>query len=245
MMIYVFGDLRQLRSFELARMLETPSSAKQKDLPRPPASIQPVAVQAPLTGPPLLRHHSPSFAPSPKATRPLPPKLRLTTPPPAHTIMHVHTSRSSSSHAHMQSVSSASTSYSVKPPAKPLSVPFPYPEDEESSGDDLEYSSDEDDGYDTEADSDTSHISRDGAATSETSPTVDDRRVPKRRRRRRREPRIHISDAIYDEEPAPEGPAMGDALDSPRRSSIWGDDSGAVAVGATFIYPFQWEDIEA
>ena len=101
-MIYVFGDLRQLRSFELARMLETPSSAKQKDLPRPPASIQPVAVQAPLTGPPLLRHHSPSFAPSPKATRPLPPKLRLTTPPPAHTIMHVHTSRSSSSHAHMQ-----------------------------------------------------------------------------------------------------------------------------------------------
>ena len=255
MMIYVFGDLRQLRSFELARILEPGApSEKGKEQAKPNMSSVPNAgpqphaiIQAPLTGPPPLRHYSPSFAPAhgniDPHSRPGPPKLRLTTPPPAHTAPHVHTShRLPATHQHMQSVSSASTSYSVKAPHKSLSVPFSFPEDDDSSFTDSAYESDEDYGSETDAGSDDSHTSGSHEGTSVESAADGDRR---RRRRRRREPRIHISDAIFDEDPSPEGPAMGDYADRAGRSSIWGEDGDGISMGATFIYPFQWDDMEA
>ena len=243
-MIYVFGDLRQLRSFELARFkdpADQPAKLKAKTPAVPKPSYQPaVPVQPPLTGPPILRRESPSFSPSrtefaPCAPRSPPPKLRLTTPPPVHHVAHVQSSSQSMSHGHMQSVSSASTSYSLKAPYQPVTIPFPHPEDDyESSVTDAGYDVDDDCGSDTEAESEASHVSMTHEGTTADTATDEDE-DPHPRPRRRREPRIHISDAIYDDDPCLEGPATGDLSD---RS----DDVNSM--GATFIYPFQWETLD-
>ncbi|RDX53338.1 hypothetical protein OH76DRAFT_1212756 [Lentinus brumalis] len=206
MMIYVFGDLRQLRSFELARVPGTdhttqPSPSRKKTLK-------------------LFAQSSAEHA-----TR-----LHIATPTPAHTATHVHTSaRGQSSHAQMQSMSSASTSYSVsfQHPSyfNPHRTAYDAEDDCTVSGSD--YESEYDSGTDSDASSDESHVS--GSR--------------RRRRKRRREPEIHISDAIYDEDPSPEGPAMGEG--DRRRSSTWGGSSDEdVGMGATFIHPFRWDDTD-
>ena len=122
MMIYVFGDLRQLRSFELARVPDsgTSASSTKTEKDKKPAHIVKLpsshhaqehsadskgsSIQ-PLTGPPppLFRHsvfsesatppHSPTTdAPVSPLSRPPPPKLRVVAPPTAHTYTHIHTS---------------------------------------------------------------------------------------------------------------------------------------------------------
>ncbi|KAI0754959.1 hypothetical protein C8Q80DRAFT_1266490 [Daedaleopsis nitida] len=278
MMIYVFGDLRQLRSFELARVPDTdppvssPSQTKQG--PRATSFVlftNPFSIKSshaatadgiqPLTAPPPplvqqardspLVPRRPLDSQPPTASRPLPPRLRLEPPAPAHTYSHIHTSaRAHPSHTHMPSMSSTSTSYSVTfqhtgcPP--PLRTPHDVEDDYTVSGSD--YESD----YDSDSDSDASSSSSHSCDTHEGTTTDaglnhDHKCAPQRRRRRRqrrgaREPEIHISDAIYDEDPSPEGPAMG-YDERARRSSVWGESTEEdVGMGATFIHPFRWDE---
>ncbi|KAI0761948.1 hypothetical protein BD413DRAFT_495446 [Trametes elegans] len=139
MMIYVFGDLRQLRSFEMARFPEVVSD-KAKDEPRPKLNIRmftklehqthlsgrsPAAAQLtteiPTESPESIPASEKSVvAQSPndsRISRPSPPKLYIPSPPPpVHTHAPLHTSsRTYPSLARAQSFSSDSTSYSRRP----------------------------------------------------------------------------------------------------------------------------------
>ncbi|KAI8978676.1 hypothetical protein BD414DRAFT_421796 [Trametes punicea] len=277
MMIYVFGDLRQLRSFELARFPE-PDSAKAKSkeglamhkqtirvLPKDqdmgdsdPTGLAPQPI---LGAPPasVLNSHSLVASQSPvetsqaQASRPPPPKLHIVPPQPAH----IHTPLHSSSLvypslARAQSLSSGSTSYSRRCGKRSSRRPcFAALSDQESdSEDDLystsgsEYESDFSAGFETDASSDASHMSVTDEGVDmpgrKASNAAQNRR--KARRRRRREPEIHISDAFYDENPCPEGPATADPQERSGRNSVWGESSEEdVPAGATFIHPFQWD----
>lgn len=284
MMIYVFGDLRQLRSFELARVPDTdqpmPASFKLKHqvqssrspfrlfAKRPSTELSAEAKVGgirPLTGPPPpLMHQSPSgdstIAPhSPvddsrsARSRPVPPRLQLDKPAPVHHYAHIQTSsRAYASHSQMQSTSTASTSYSVRfqnsESYPPYRMSFDLEDDRTVSG--SEYESD----YDTESDSDASSDGSHSTSTHEDAPAGAElsspprctRRRRRRRRRREREPEIHISDAIFDEDPSPEGPAMG-VQEPRRRSSVWGESSDedvGMGMGATFIHAFRWDDAD-
>lgn len=278
MMIYVFGDLRQLRSFEFARLPDIdqpmPSSSVKREARRKTAfrlfakrnslnnAEAEVGGQRPLTGPPPpLMQQSPSgdSTPAPRpplndsrsgTSRPTPPKLCLESPPPVHHYTHIHTAtHGRSHHAQMQSMSSASTSYSLKfqgtacvPPHR---MPFGAEEDCTVSGSDYESDYDSDSDGDASC-SEASHESgahEEVATDAELTSNPQYARRQRRRRRREREPEIHISDAIYDEEPSPEGPAMGNS--ETRRSSVWGESSEEdVGMGATFIHPFHWDEAD-
>lgn len=266
MMIYVFGDLRQLRSFELARVPGTdhttqPSPSRKKTLKlfaqssaehatrlaRIHSLISPPLMQQSPSGGSTVAPQSPSDASYSMPPRLTPPRLHIATPTPAHTATHVHTSaRGQSSHAQMQSMSSASTSYSVsfQHPSyfNPHRTAYDAEDDCTVSGSD--YESEYDSGTDSDASSDESHVSgtHEGTAT-DAGLTARHEGSRRRRRKRRREPEIHISDAIYDEDPSPEGPAMGEG--DRRRSSTWGGSSDEdVGMGATFIHPFRWDDTD-
>lgn len=141
MMIYVFGDLRQLRSFELARFPDPePSKAKPEggkpklnirilsklEHPRDRSDSLTASPQA-LTGPPPPLAHTaashggpvPALPPSDgqqsRAPRQSPPKLHIVPPQPAHTRTPVRTSYCAYPDlARMQSISSASISHSIQ-----------------------------------------------------------------------------------------------------------------------------------
>ncbi|EJF63413.1 hypothetical protein BD309DRAFT_1030729 [Dichomitus squalens] len=275
MMIYVFGDLRQLRSFELARVSETEgpgssSSAKEKKLihvgklssshpaPEYGADSKGSSIR-PLTGPPppLFRQSVFSDSATPPRSpatdvsvsplsRPAPPKLRVVAPPPAHTFTHVQTSsRAEASQTKMSPIAFASTSHSPKADISREHLgtnEFLCHLESDYSDSDSEYESDCETGSEADASSEASHDAR-AAATDATAASNNGKR-PRARRRRRREPEIHISDAIFDEEPCPEGPATADAQER-RRSSVWGESSDEdVGSGATFIHPFRWDQLE-
>ena len=107
---------------------------------------------------------------------------------------------------------------------------------------DSDYESDYDSGSEADASSEASHDSP--TVATDATAASDNGKRPRARRRRRREPEIHISDAIFDEEPSPEGPATADAQER-RRSSVWGESSDEdVGTGATFIHAFQWDQLE-
>ena len=270
MMIYVFGDLRQLRSFELARLpvieSSNSSSSKTEKEKKPvlklfsthPASgdgpnntgdsIQPFTSPSPFlrqsvsgdsaTSPP----NSPtSFASISPLSRPPPPKLRLDPPPPAHMFTHIQTSsRADPTYSSMSSMPSGSQrdklKYLLRTSASGCNV------DDDASGSDSDYDSDYETGSETDASSQASHDSRDSAEDARTTTTGQEKRL-RAHRRRRREPEIHISDAIFDEDPSPEGPATADPQER-RRSSVWGGSSEEdVGTGATFIHPFQWDQL--
>ncbi|KAI0670797.1 hypothetical protein C8Q78DRAFT_1138400 [Trametes maxima] len=149
MMIYVFGDLRQLRSFELARFPE-PALVKEKgdDLKhKRKLSIKVFTKQSsphghdiiisspqPVVGPfppPLLNDasrdctaQSPSDAQHSRLPRPSLPKLHIVPPQSAHVHTPVHTSsRTCPPLPHVQSVSSVSTFRSGKSGKRNLREP--------------------------------------------------------------------------------------------------------------------------
>ncbi|KAI0720510.1 hypothetical protein C8T65DRAFT_705746 [Cerioporus squamosus] len=270
MMIYVFGDLRQLRSFELARVPGTDQTTQSSgtEMARRRTTLKLFARSSSaeratrlgrihsLIGPPLMQHsqsgdttvvpHSPSDASYSMPPRLTPPRLHIVPPTPAHTATHIHTSaRAQSSHAQMQSMSSASTSCSVKFQHPSYFDPHrtAYDAEDDCTVSGSEYESE----YGSETDSDAScseesHVGTHEGTTTDAGLTAH-RARSRRRRRGRREPEIHISDAIYDEDPSPEGPAMGEG--ERRRSSTWGGSSDEdVGMGATFIHPFRWDDTD-
>ncbi|RPD62442.1 hypothetical protein L226DRAFT_544245 [Lentinus tigrinus ALCF2SS1-7] len=278
MMIYVFGDLRQLRSFELARVPGTDQTTqssmneKQETTGRRATTLKffarsSSAEQAtmlgriqPLIGPPLMQQspsgdftvvpRSPSEAACSVPPRLTPPKLHIVPPTPAHTARHIHTSARAhyqySPQTQVQSVSSASTTCSVKFHHPNFFDPrrTAYDTEDDCTVSGSEYESDYDNESDSDVSSEGSHISgmHEGAATNARL-TAPHARTRRRHRRRRGEPEIHISDAIYDEDPSPEGPAMGEG--ERRRSSTWGGSTEEdVGMGATFIHPFQWDDAD-
>lgn len=280
MMIYVFGDLRQLRSFELARVPGTDhTEPAMKEKQQQTTSRRSTTLKLfsrlssaerasalgriqPLIGPPLMQQsalgdstlvpQSRSDASCSMSPRLAPPKLHIVPPAPAHTARHIHTSARAhhqySSHSH----SLASTSYSVKFRHPGFCDPrrTAYDTEDDCTVSGSEYESE----YDSATDSDVSteesdaHVSEthEGTATTDVGLTAAPhgrRRSHPRHRRRRREPEIHISDAIFDEDPSPEGPAMGEG--ERRRSSTWGGSSDEdVGMGATFIHPFRWDDAD-
>ncbi|PIL22545.1 hypothetical protein GSI_15234 [Ganoderma sinense ZZ0214-1] len=270
MMIYVFGDLRQLRSFELARLpmaepSNPPSLKAEKEKkpvlklfsPHPAPEDRPSnagnSIQ-PLTGPsPFLRQsvsgdsaasppNSPtSFASISPLSRPPPPKLHLDPPPLAHAFAHIQTSsRADPTYSGMPSMSSASQrdrlKYLLRTSTSGCSV------DGAASGSESDYDSDYETGSETDASSEASHDSQDSAEDAQTTTSGNEKR-PRAHRRRRREPEIHISDAIFDEDPSPEGPATAVPQER-RRSSVWGGSSDEdVGTGATFIHPFEWDQL--
>ncbi|KAI1789609.1 hypothetical protein LXA43DRAFT_1096196 [Ganoderma leucocontextum] len=269
MMIYVFGDLRQLRSFELARLPVTdpsssssPKAEKEKkpvlrlfSTPQPPEdgsnskgnSIQPLTGPSPLATQSLsgdLAASSPNSPMSHASISPLsplpPPKLRLVPPPPAHAFTHIQTSsRADSTYSNMPSMSSASHHDRLKYLLHASDSACDA--DDDGSGSDSDCS-DYETGSETDASSEASHASRGSTEDARTTTTGNEKR-PRAHRRRRREPEIHISDAIFDEDPSPEGPATADPQER-RRSSVWGGSSDEdVGTGATFIHPFRWDQL--
>ncbi|CDO71456.1 hypothetical protein BN946_scf184909.g50 [Trametes cinnabarina] len=280
MMIYVFGDLRQLRSFELARFPEQePAKEKGKEgLSNQKQSIKVLAsehnvrkndfatsAQQPIMSPPPAHLHSSSlgdlgFSQSPsdgrlvRPLRPSPPKLHIIPPQQAHTHTPLHTSSITyPAFSRLRSLSSASSSCSghsgKRGPPRPCIAALPLP-DYESEGDicdvsGSEYESDYSAESDSDASSQASHLSITDEGVSMTCKKAS-KSEPRRRRahrRQRREPEIHISDAFFDENPCPEGPATADPQERTGRSSVWGESSEEdVGTGATFIHPFRWED---
>ncbi|OSD07231.1 hypothetical protein PYCCODRAFT_1456139 [Trametes coccinea BRFM310] len=276
MMIYVFGDLRQLRSFELARFPE-PELTKEKgkeglannkqnikvvgtdqNIREQDSEIRPhQLVTAP--SPALLSNSSPTDQ-SPtdgiqfRPPRPSPPKLHIIPPQPAHTRTPLHSSSITyPALARLQSLSSASSScsgHSVKRTSRrPCFATLADMEYETDDGDicdvsGSDYESDYSTSTDSDASSQASHLSitDEGVSMGYAKPSkpIQQKRP---RRKRRREPEIHISDAFFDENPCPEGPAMADPQERTGRNSIWGESSEEdVGTGATFIHPFRWED---
>ncbi|KAL1950319.1 hypothetical protein VTO73DRAFT_5443 [Trametes versicolor] len=141
MMIYVFGDLRQLRSFELARFPDPEVSKAKPGVTKEKLSIKmfskyeqhpsrtdsPTASPQALTGPPpplvhnvasrggLTTAQSPSEAQQSRASRPSLSKLHIVPPQPAHTRTPIRASYNTyPDFALMQSMSSASTSHSIR-----------------------------------------------------------------------------------------------------------------------------------
>lgn len=272
MMIYVFGDLRQLRSFELARLpITEPSSSSsfeaEKEKEKKPvlklfsSHQQPEDGSnntgnnlQPFTGPSsFLRQsvsgdsaasppNSPaSFASIPPLSRPVPPKLRLDPPPPVHTFAHIQTSsRADPAYSSMPSMSSTSHRDGFKYLLRASSSACDVGDD--ASGSESDYDSDYEAGSETDASSEASHASLSSTEDVGTM-TAAKKKRPRARRRRRREPEIHISDAMFDEDPSPEGPATADPRER-RRSSVWsGSSDEDVGTGATFIHPFQWDQL--
>ncbi|OJT15262.1 hypothetical protein TRAPUB_8184 [Trametes pubescens] len=274
MMIYVFGDLRQLRSFELARFPDPevtkakPREAKEKLNIRmfskyeqhPSRTEFPATSPQALTGPPppLVQNaasrgghttaQSPSEAQQSRASRP---SLHIVPPQPAHTRTPARTSYSAyPDHALMQSMSSASTSYSIRSGKRSARQPCFAPVS------DQEYDTEDDCGAsesDCDSDYSSSSLESDASTAASQSSVTDegvsmrvDKAMQKRRRARRRkerEPQIHISDAFFDENPCPEGPATADPQERTGRTSIWGDSSEEdIGTGATFIHSYQWDD---
>ncbi|KAI0372147.1 hypothetical protein BV20DRAFT_1050918 [Pilatotrama ljubarskyi] len=274
MMIYVFGDLRQLRSFELARFPESEPQKNKQEGVKHKLNIRlfskleqyaPSAVEIPraITGPPppLVQYptstvtpQTPADAQASRTSRPTPPKLQIVPPQPAYIHTPVRTSaRACSSFPRTHSISSLSTASSRRSGKRRLHRPCFAPlSDQECDTDDdrysasgSEYESDYSSSFEVEGRSDETHSSVTDEGVSMDADDAYKSRHKRRRTRRRqqREPEIHISDAFYDEQPCPEGPATADPQERTGRTSIWGDSSEEdVGTGATFIHPFQWEE---
>ncbi|EED82278.1 predicted protein [Postia placenta Mad-698-R] len=238
MMIYVFGDLRQLRSFELVR---PPISAPQ---PHPSPSTSVASLFQPRSAPmapgaPAFtqlnpfrrtqRRSIPEISPPMAVARPQsitfvgitdvcerieagPPKLHLITPSP---------------------ISRWSEESGVRPPQRALTRGPRRPRSAEravsrastlASISDAEYTDDEDDECAHDSGYEESDCESDDA------------------------PQIEISDAYYDEHPSPEGPATA-AFQGPRGfgAPLWPDyvasDEDELNATAAFIHPFSYEDI--
>ncbi|KAI0354952.1 hypothetical protein OH77DRAFT_1496509 [Trametes cingulata] len=222
-----------------------------------------VEIPQPITGPPpLLLAHPPSTVGAPqspsdvqagRASRPSPPKLQIVPPQPAYIHTPVHTStRACTSFPRAHSISSLSTASSRRsgkrgfhrPCFAPLSDQECDTDDDVCSASGSEYESDYSSSFEVDARSDETHSSvTDEGVSMDADGAYKSRHKRRRvRRRREREPEIHISDAFYDEQPCPEGPATADPQERTGRTSIWGDSSEEdVGTGATFIHPFQWE----
>ncbi|KAI0335911.1 hypothetical protein GY45DRAFT_1239860 [Cubamyces sp. BRFM 1775] len=271
MMIYVFGDLRQLRSFELARVPEVdPVKEKQKDakhkfdirvfanshhapdshfVPQPIVGPSPALLPSPTPADAGVAAPQSPAEPSPSRTsRPTPPKLHIVPPQPAHTRAPLHASSIAyPTLARTRSISSESLQYSTRLGKRGRPPCFaPTSNQECDSDDDLcsasgsEYESEY--GSDSETDGSSSYSVTDEGMSIQKVPKSGNKRR-QGRRRRRREPEIHISDAFFDENPCPEGPATADPLERAGRTSIWGDSSEEdVGTGATFIHPFRWDE---
>ncbi|KAI0822284.1 hypothetical protein BC628DRAFT_1327653 [Trametes gibbosa] len=213
MMIYVFGDLRQLRSFELARFPDTespkmrPEGAKQKqkmsirmfnksDQHANPSDSFVPSSQA-LTGPPppLVQNeasvchsvaaHSPSEMTQCRVSRPSLSKLRIAPPQPALVHTPIRTSYCTYPDlARVQSVSS--TSHSVRSGKRSIRQPCFAPVS------DQEYDTEDGSGSDYESDDSSSSVETD-ASSHASHHSVTDEGVsmnvqvkPESRRRRRR-----------------------------------------------------------
>ncbi|KAH9854690.1 hypothetical protein C2E23DRAFT_61607 [Lenzites betulinus] len=211
MMIYVFGDLRQLRSFELARFPDTEPSKAKTPPPKPKlnirlfsrpdqlANVSDVVIPSPqaLTGPPPpLVQNAPSPvssfpAQSPSETqqcrRPSLPKLQIVPPQPAH----VHTPIRTSYHAYpdLARMQSVSISHSVRSGRRNIHQPcFAPVSDQECDTDSdpdsasgSDYESDDSSSIGTDAGSEASH-----ASVTDEGVSINAQGAPKPQRRRRR-----------------------------------------------------------
>lgn len=235
-MIYVFGDLRQLRSFELSRPQISPPKPLARLCKAPETNeIELTSASAPvraLTRPPAARVTFSSRDPMHPALRIIPPTPRTSSNP--------------------------NSAFSDPPsPLSPLSPPPPVivhtplrtstvPLDDTASV--YSFSS-----Y-TYSDSEDSDLS-DSTDSEESDLDSDSEKLRQSVHNQRRRPRIIISDAYYDEHPSPEGPATA-------TNDIWGmpvrqEHPGAgahgrrgsvgpgVSVGGAGGKPPLWPDYEA
>ena len=223
MMIYVFGDLRQLRSFELARFPEAePVKEKQKDakhkfdikvfanshhapdshfVPQPIVGPSPALLPSPTpadAGVPALQ--SPAEPSQSRATRPIPPKLHIVPPQPAHTRAPLHASSVAyPTLARTRSISSESLQYPTRLGKRGRDPCFAPASDQEYDTDDLcsesgsEYESEY--GSSSESGCSSSYSVADEGRSVQKAPKSANKRQYGRRRRRK-EPEIHISDAF-------------------------------------------------
>ncbi|TCD70513.1 hypothetical protein EIP91_002858 [Steccherinum ochraceum] len=185
MMIYIFGDLRQLRSFELSR----PSISPPRRLTHPfrDQKLQPnELVSAPvkaLTRPPKARVTFSSAPPA--AARPV---LRIDPPTPP---------RSSEVEVVGGELSPPPSSV-VHTPTRLNAV---------SPGDAASFSSYSYEGSDSDSHSESDSATPSDSESDTSESETDSAKLRQSEQNQRRRPRIIISDAFYDEHPSPEGPA--------------------------------------
>ncbi|KAL4251929.1 hypothetical protein ABKN59_002636 [Abortiporus biennis] len=231
MMIYVFGDLRQLRSFELSRpSISSPKLLTSANSSNPLSRIQypltsesrAVVVQQPITRPPKVHIPGQNNGASRSNTRvgscsiegKERPVLRIVTPNEIESRDH-------------QSGSVGCEEESKKPWT--VGVEFPTKENNFSNRSSISTGSYSDYGDDGE---------ENGEEHAEVSG----------------HPRIAISDAFYDENPSPEGPATisifherdlvnaANALRAYGRPPLWPDYEEEGNATASFIHPYVYED---
>ncbi|KAH8104586.1 hypothetical protein BXZ70DRAFT_596887 [Cristinia sonorae] len=238
MMIYIFGDLRQLRSFELVRPQISPPkplshSGREKKLAEGVVS----APMKPLTRPPKARV---TF------TTPAPPIVPPTTP-----VLRIDPATPRGSDEDPNVTVRERTTVTLPIPAVPRTPvrSSTFHRDDAASYSSYSYSSSESD-----SDSESSSSSSDSSNEQE----EDSMKLRQSAQNQRRRPRIIISDAFYDEHPSPEGPATATgemwyvaanqtrggvaeiAVSASRRGSL-GVGAGAPAPGM----PPLWPDYEA
>ncbi|PCH40077.1 hypothetical protein WOLCODRAFT_98221 [Wolfiporia cocos MD-104 SS10] len=234
MMIYVFGDLRQLRSFELVR----PPISDPQPIPSPSASASSLfQPRSPSTAPriPTFTQFIPFRRTPRRSIPPISPPMSVTLPPYVGDGRAEMTEKSAVCSPKLHIVtprvldSRLLEESSIRPPQRAVTRTSRRSGTTERgvsrvsslvSISDAEYTDDEDSAHDSGYEDD---------------------------EQQRPAPRIEISDAFYDEHPSPEGPATA-SFPGPglRNVPLWpdyeGNDEEELNATAAFIHPFTYED---